>query len=135
MLCRVHRGLEKIGVNGILRRFAGALRQSQDARSNYQEQLQESMATETTGFLNRDSGHVQFFRARTLYNIFCRSGFLLKEQRARTFLCGPYVDVLLRLPPCRQALYSINNRLADLLPFACAADWVFLLQPRPTSGM
>jgi SAM-dependent methyltransferase len=135
MLCRIHRGLEAIGVNQILRGLTGALRRSPDVQSSYQGQLQESIATESNGFLNRESGHVQFFQARTLYNIFGKSGFLLKEQRARTLLCGPYVDVLLRLPPCRQALYSINNRLADLLPFSCAADWMFLLQPRPTSGM
>jgi hypothetical protein len=60
-------------------------------------------------------------------------GFRVTERRARTFLCGPYIDVLLRLPPFRQALYGMNNRVADLLPFSWSADWMFLLEPTEKS--
>ena len=62
--------------------------------------------------------------------MFSESGFRVVARRARTFLCGPYVDTLFRLSPGRQALFRMNNRLADLLPFSWAADWMFLLEPK-----
>jgi 2-polyprenyl-3-methyl-5-hydroxy-6-metoxy-1,4-benzoquinol methylase len=82
------------------------------------------------GFLNRDSVHVQFFRLRSLEKLFPTSGFCIVARRARTFLCGPYVDTLFHLSPGRQVVLRVNNRLADLLPFSWAADWMFLLEPK-----
>jgi len=91
---------------------------------------QNPSAEPEPGFLNCDSIHVQFFRVRSLEKLFSESGFRIVARRARTFLCGPYVDTLFRLSPGRQVLFRVNNRLADLLPFTWAADWMFLLEPK-----
>ena len=81
-----------------------------------------------------DSTHVQFFRVRRLEMMFLQCGFSVLERRARTLLCGPYVDLLFRLAPFAQALCRANNRLADALPFSWAADWMFLLERREKSA-
>lgn len=134
MFCRLQRGLQKAGVDQVLRALVHARRRSRaTARSEGGQQSGVLPVSATTGFLNIESGHVQFFKAGVLSNLFGESGFLLRERRARTLLCGPYVDVLLRLPPFRQAVYQMNNRLADLLPFSWSADWMFLLEPDPKS--
>ena len=134
MLCRLQRGLQKMGVDQVLRGIVHAHRRSRDTAPHDDcQQLGVLSVSETTGFLNVESGHVQFFSAGVLSKLFGESGFLLRERRARTLLCGPYVDVLLRLPPFRQAVYQMNNRLADLLPFSWSADWMFFLEPDPKS--
>ena len=74
------------------------------------------VAVPSAGFLNMDSTHVQFFRVRRLEMMFLQCGFTVLERRARTLLCGPYVDLLFRLAPFAQALCRANNRLADALP-------------------
>lgn len=131
MFCRLQRGLTSVGIDQILRGLVHA-RRDRHARSLDQAPPAPSQQ-EQVGFLNFESGHVQFFRVRHLLELFHGCGFLVAERRARTFLCGPYIDVLLRLPPGRQALYRLNNRLADLLPFSWAADWMFLLNPTQKS--
>ena len=130
MLCRLQRGLEKLGVDQVLRGIVHAHRRSRDiVLHDGGQQIGTAPISETTGFLNVESGHVQFFRVGVLTKLFGDSGFRVRERRARTLLCGPYVDVLLRLPPFRQAVYRLNNRLADFLPFPWSADWMFLLEP------
>jgi SAM-dependent methyltransferase len=129
MLCRLQRALQAVGIHQLIR---GGLRFWHPAKPAGKK---PDCLGEHIGFLNIDSGHIQFFRLSVLERLFDQAGFDIRERRARTLLCGPYVDVLLHLPPFRQRLYEMNNRLADLLPFSCAADWMFLLQPRPTSGL
>lgn len=113
MLCRLERGLNRTGVHQLFRWiFRRGTGSADDANP---------------GFLNRDSRHVQFFRLKKLGKMFRDSGFHIVDCRARTILCGPYVDLAFRLCPFRQAAFHLNNRLADLLPFSWAADWMFLL--------
>lgn len=128
MLCRLQRGLTRIGIDQVVRRLVHA-RRAMQARSVAAAPVQTSLQQEQVGFLNFECGHVQFFRVRHLLDVFTAGGFRVTERRARTFLCGPYIDVLLRVPPFRQALYRMNNRVADLLPFSWSADWMFLLEP------
>jgi 2-polyprenyl-3-methyl-5-hydroxy-6-metoxy-1,4-benzoquinol methylase len=133
MLCRLQRGLSRIGIDQLARRVVHAGRRMRAKVSEHTVSEGFSRSIADAGFLNFESGHVQFFRVAHLMQLFDAGGFRVVERRARTFLCGPYIDALLRLPPCRQALYRMNNRVADILPFAWSADWMFLLQPAQTS--
>lgn len=89
---------------------------------------------ETKGFLNQDSGHIQFFRVKALEFIFRQSGFGVATRRSRTLLCGPYIDLVFELAPLRRTLVKWNAGLADRLPFSWAADWMFLLEPLNSNG-
>ena len=133
MFCRLQRGLERIGIDQMMRGLVHARRRMHAQSSEPAPSAQNSFQQEQVGFLNFESGHVQFFRIRRLLDIFHAGGFRVTERRARTFLCGPYIDVLLRLPPFRQALYRMNNQVADVLPFSWSADWMFLLVPTEKS--
>jgi glycosyltransferase involved in cell wall biosynthesis/2-polyprenyl-3-methyl-5-hydroxy-6-metoxy-1,4-benzoquinol methylase len=126
LLRRVQRALTRIGVHQRLRWvFKKSLQLARWGRQNKTPHLELP-----PGFLNQDSVHVQFFRLRSLEELFFESGFRVVARRARTFLCGPYVDSLFHLSPGRQVLLRVNNRLADRLPFSWAADWMFLLEPK-----
>jgi len=92
--------------------------------------LEALTSASDAGFLNVESGHVQFFSAGRLEALFEQAGFHVLSRRARTFLCGPYVDALFSILPRRSRWYGWNNAVADRLPFGCAADWMFLLRPR-----
>jgi SAM-dependent methyltransferase len=89
---------------------------------------QNSEQSDPTAFLNKDSPHIQFFTFQHLDKLFIQAGYRLAERRARILVCGPYIDPLLAIWPFRQALYRLNNRLADLLPFDMAAAWLFRLE-------
>ena len=133
LLCRVQKGLTSLGIDQLLRRAVHARRERKARAVEAAICAPVPVANEQVGFLNFESGHVQFFRERHLLEAFETGGFRVTERRARTFLCGPYIDVLLRLPPFRQTLYRMNNRVADLLPFSWSADWMFLLEPTEKS--
>jgi SAM-dependent methyltransferase len=83
------------------------------------------------GFLNFESGHVQFYTLDVLQSLFTSAGFALEEARGRSFICGPYLgfflNVLARLPGGK-AFFTLNNRLADILPLSFASDWMFRLR-------
>lgn len=128
LLCRLERALRRTGVHQPLHRGYVAGR-GLVQRLRRRSALERPAAAETTGFLNWDSVHVQLFRLGRLERLFCDCGFRVVARRARTLLCGPYVDVMFALCPWRQVLFRLNNRLADRLPFAWAADWMFLLKP------
>ena len=130
MFCRMQRALASVGIDQLMRGLIHARRRMHTPSNGTGSSASSSFQQEEVGFLNFESGHVQFFRVGRLLALFHAGGFHVIEQRARTFLCGPYIDVLLRLPPFRQALYRWNNRMADVLPFSWSADWMFLLEHR-----
>lgn len=132
LLCRLERGLRRIGVHQFMRGILHYMRRFVRLISGPQSVSNDTRNVSggpSTGFLNADSVHVQFFRFQALKQLIGKSGFCIVSRRARTFLCGPYIDVLLNICPFRQTLFGINSRLADTLPFTWAADWMFLLKP------
>lgn len=129
-LTSLQKWLAQTGVHGFLRRVAHACSKTQAGDPAQPAAVSGQGIGSSAGFLNMDSTHVQFFRVCELEDIFSRSGFHILERRARTLFCGPYADVLFRLAPFEATLCRANNRLADLLPFSWAADWMFLLERR-----
>lgn len=132
-LSTLERGMRRSGLHGLVRSaFWGgrtALRKVRGLPATTRPL--ENITEREVGFLNIDSGHVQFFRLGRLESLFAQAGFSVAERRARTLLCGPYVDILIALLPATQRWYAWNNAAADRLPFRAAADWMFLLRPRP----
>lgn len=131
-LSSLERGMRRSGLHALVRtvfwtaRTAARRLRGLPASSRPLENITET----EVGFLNIDSGHVQFFSAGRLRSLFAGAGFDIAERRARTLLCGPYVDVMLAMMPGRERWYGWNNAAADRLPFAMAADWMFLLTPK-----
>ncbi len=111
ILCALERRLHKMGIHQLLRAMA-----------------KPAPAQESTGFLNFDSRHVQFFSLSELQRLFTDAGFQVLDRRARTLVCGPYADLLFQWLPLRRMLIRLNAGLADKLPLRCAADWMFLLR-------
>lgn len=135
LCCSLERRLKRFGIDHCMRRIHQLLRPSSGRHLDKQDEAEGGRQQETLGFLNVDSGHIQFFRRRTLEQLFRGAGFVIVERRARTLLCGPYLDQLLKLLPFRDLLYRFNGRLADSLPFTWAADWMFLLERQEKSPM
>ncbi len=133
-LSSLQKVLERTGLHGFLRRVIHAGLRKPRSLPPAAGLPGAAEAVPSAGFLNMDSTHVQFFRVGRLERIFSQSGFRIVERRARTLFCGPYVDLLFRWAPFEPALCRANNRLADALPFAWAADWMFLLERRGTGG-
>lgn len=134
-LCSLQRLLDKVGLHSFLRAPYHAVQYYIKAfRRGNQGFLPVRPAEEDPipGFLNTESVHIQFFRLKRLESLFQDSGFQVMARRARTLCCGPYADHLFHLWPSPQALFRANNRLADILPFGWAADWMFLLERSPT---
>ncbi len=129
-LTSLQQALAQTGIHGFLRRVAHACLGTHSTGPAQPAAVCGEEICPSTGFLNMDSTHVQFFRVGELEDVFSHSGFRIVERRARTLFCGPYADVVFRLVPFEAMLCRANNRLADLLPFAWAADWMFLLEPR-----
>jgi 2-polyprenyl-3-methyl-5-hydroxy-6-metoxy-1,4-benzoquinol methylase len=129
-LSSLKKTLERTGVHGLMVGAARRVMPRPRAGASAAAATCAESEVPSAGFLNMDSTHVQFFRIGQLERLFAMSGFRIVERRARTLLCGPYVDALFRLIPFEQALYRVNNRLGDVLPFAWAADWMFLLERR-----
>ena len=134
-LTSLQQALDRSGVHGWCRRLVHRCLKPKAGQGPAHTPAGGDPAVPYAGFLNMDSTHVQFFRVARLEAIFADSGFRIRERRARTLFCGPYADVFFRLGPCEQWLCRANNRLADALPFAWAADWMFLLERREASAM
>lgn len=128
-LSSVERGMRRIGLQSIARGlFWGGRTLARRLRGlPPTSRPLDGLTEKEVGFLNIDSGHVQFFTVSRLEALVTGAGFSIVERRARTFLCGPYVDVIFTLLPAPQRWYRWNNAAADRLPFAFAADWMYLL--------
>lgn len=128
----LERGLRKTGIHQLIRGTFWNLRRGLRKLKGQPPPLRplENLTSGSdSGFINIDSGHVQFFSVGRLEGIFRSAGFDVAARRARTFLCGPYLDVMFSLLPSKERMLQLNNRAADALPFACAADWMYCLQP------
>ena len=126
--------LRRTGVHQVCRSLFWSARRGMAAISGRpapSRPLEHLTSAEDAGFVNTDSGHVQFFTVPRLEQLFREAGLCVVERRARTVLCGPYADAVLGLLPGRRRLYAWNAAAADWLPFAMAADWMYLLRPAP----
>jgi SAM-dependent methyltransferase len=79
------------------------------------------------GFLNRDSGHVNFFRFGPLVNRLKNAGLELLEYEGRTFLAGPFAEPLMFIP----GLLGANSAAGTSLPPWAVSGWMFALRIAP----
>lgn len=71
------------------------------------------------------SPHINFFSHGAIHRLLRESGFRVIGFQPRSLLCGFVWDLLVR----GERMAQWNQRAADRLPPACAADWMFLLEP------
>ncbi len=76
------------------------------------------------------SPHINFFSYGEILGLIRAAGLAAVEYRPRSFLCGFGWDLLIR----GERLTAWNQRMADRLPPAFAADWMFLLEKKGTPG-
>jgi 2-polyprenyl-3-methyl-5-hydroxy-6-metoxy-1,4-benzoquinol methylase len=136
-LRRLERALDPFGVNRVAEWIKSGARsvKAQVARDRcVREDVLDTDLSQASGTMNMESGHVQFFRLQQLRSLFTAAGLEEVEARGRTVVCGPYVDFWLWHLPFRNAVYRLNNRLADWFPLTWSSDWMFLLIKRPTSS-
>ena len=128
-LQRVDRALQRIGIGPLVDWSVWLLRLGYwrlRGRGTPPRPSEPAVASETAGYLDCSSTHVQFFRLPQLLALFAGAGFALEASRGRVVLCGPYVDFWAALSP--QLLLRFNAWLADVLPLGWAADWMFRLR-------
>lgn len=131
VLCTAARWMKRVGLHQALRATVWNVRHAIAAVRGTpppSRPLDHVTSELDKGFLNVESGHVQFFSVPQLKTLFDAAGLRVDARRARTLLCGPYVDAMFALSPWRSAMLRWNNRAADVLPFRFAADWMFLLR-------
>lgn len=129
-LRRIEALLNRAGIGLLLRGAVQALRKLKRALSGKRQFSAEPASEKNVapGYLNMESGHVQFFRLGQLVSLFKKEGFEVEEQRGRTFLCGPYADFWIDHFPSGGLLPALNNWLGDRLPMAWVSDWMFVLR-------
>lgn len=126
-LRRLEKRLNGFGPTALLLGLARKLKAWLKNTKNASRPATPDGANTEIGYLNSESGHVQFFRLDEIKKLFTESGFSIEIARGRTLLCGPYVDYLAKLPFSRLFL-KLNADIADHLPPRFAADWMFLLR-------
>ncbi len=130
-LRRIEKVLGKFGIQPLLSRAHRGLRKIKKKvmqLGNRAEGLETAEQLVSSGSLNFESRHIQFFRFEEIGALFASAGYERVESRSRTVLCGPFVDSLFYYNPFRQCIYSLNNRFADWLPLSWTSDWMFLLR-------
>jgi SAM-dependent methyltransferase len=116
--------LDDLGIDWILVWMGQAARR---AAIRTLERLGRRISPPVMGTLDQDSPHVNFFRLHALEEMCRREGFVIRETRGRSLICGPYADFWLNRWPFR-LLLPLNNALADWLPLRFCSDWMLLLQ-------
>jgi len=76
------------------------------------------------------SPHINFFAYRQISALIANSGFVVRDYRPRTWLCGFGFDQLIRSPK----LVTLNSELVDRLPPQMASAWMFVLAPGGAVG-
>jgi len=71
---------------------------------------------------NEDSGHIQYFRLRTIQSLIAQAGFVIDECQKGALLGGGFTYPLGRLSP---GLVNASLRLANHLPHAVVSTWYF----------
>lgn len=135
---QLHR-LQKVMARVGLERVIDALKAPVRARRQRARRTSghDNPPADTPGYLNVESGHIQFFSLDEIRRLFRATGFEMEIERGKMLLCGSYADFLLRAVaalPGGRAVYTLNTRVADLLPVRTAADWMFLLRPSTTGA-
>jgi len=75
---------------------------------------------------NLECGHVQFFRRRSLKQLFADCSLVVARESAGSFLCGPLVCHGLARS---RRFVEWNSRIADKLPLSLVSSWYFVLRP------
>lgn len=76
------------------------------------------------------SPHINFFGYKQISALIVNSGFVVRDYRPRTWLCGFGFDQLIRSPK----LVKLNSELVDRLPPQMASAWMFVLAPTGAAG-
>ena len=89
--------------------------------------LKEKKANEskTQSFLNKDSGHVNFFRQKQLVKLFETSGLRIQRYEGRTFVCGFLFSPLRWIP----GFEKFNDWAGTSFPTWMVSGWMYELVP------
>lgn len=68
--------------------------------------------------------HLHFFSYKEVVDLIKNTGFIIREYRARTFLCGAGFNQLLH----GVHLILLNAKISDYLPPCFSSDWMFLVE-------
>jgi 2-polyprenyl-3-methyl-5-hydroxy-6-metoxy-1,4-benzoquinol methylase len=80
---------------------------------------------------NHESGHVQFFTRRRLFELFRRCGLTLFRAESSVFLSGPLVGHTLARS---RRFIEWNARITDKLPMLLSSGWYFALRRQAESS-
>ena len=123
-LRRLEKVLMKIGIDqlfssfsNVLIRFVRTLKGGETSSTGF--------SSSHSGYLNFDSGHVQFYRLKPFLTMFSENGFSCQRAEGRSFLCGPYVDLWAQFLPGKEVVYALNGSPAKKLPLNFVSDWMF----------
>jgi SAM-dependent methyltransferase len=102
------------GSSGLRKRHYVEYGGADSARDRQRNELEQSS-------LAADQTHYQKFTPKRVRDTLADGGFEIISFRNNTFLAGNVLNALLR---SSDRFLSLNGRLADVLPYAVAADWL-----------
>jgi SAM-dependent methyltransferase len=124
-LRRMERGFARVGLD---RLFAAIPRALVQVVRRLKGKSSGPEGRAHAGYLNFESGHVQFFRRRRLVAMFESFHFTCVQSEGRSFLCGPYVDFWCSVMPMKSAIYDLNSRVSRRLPMFLSSGWMFVFK-------